>query len=757
MKAQSDTPEGGKRRTGGKPAAGPWRQFRLRIADWPGQHPLFARILVLLAVFVSALTVFPERQESYQARNYRVGTIQSKAVIAEFDFDIKKDPDILRQEQELAEIAVPPVLVEQDSVKIAAFDALSRLEQTLSRLRRHRLPQDEASPEDQSIALTPATYQVLMTMEAADIFTAARNTLEEYYRAGLVTEDLEQRFRNIDRATLLTGGADWVGPTHRFFGPGRIDRALNELAGRIAHGGAVTELCRRFAWPNVQFNEQDTRNRQQLARDGVEQTIGRVLKGEKIVGAHERITTDILRKLESYEYWRPLKQTHLALSEQLRGIAGRVLLLILLLTGMSIYLFAYQRAVIKEFSDLLLLSITSIGFLLLAGLMLNGLHLSPYLIPVAGFAVMTSLLYNERLSLVASCFLTFMIGLLSDQGLTFLIVIGFGSIVAILSVRQLRDRRQYYSVLLYVPLVHLVALAAMGMTSAMAFDEMLVDAFWLVSNVFFTAGFGLFAVPLSESIFGKCTNLTLLELLDLNRPLLRRLMLEAPGTYHHSLMVGTLAEAGASAINANPLMARVQGYYHDIGKISKPEYFTENQMAGSKNPHDKLAPTMSRLILESHVRDGLAMAKENRLPKVVRDGIAQHHGTGVMSYFFHRAMKKDPQTPETEYRYPGPRPRSRELAIVLLADQIDAASRSLEEPTPSRLRGLVKQLLEKRAQEGELDESHLTLKDLAALRDAFIPILTALFHGRISYPKTEMSRGKTQTGNISESSAKAEG
>jgi hypothetical protein len=307
-----------------------------------------------------------------------------------------------------------------------------------------------------------------------------------------------------------------------------------------------------------------------------------------------------------------------------------------------------------------------------------------------------------------------------------------------------------------VPLVHLAALGALGLVNSVAFEEMLSQALYLVANPFIAAGFALFAVPISEQVFGRCTNLTLLELLDLNRPLLRRLMLEAPGTYHHCLMVGTLAEAGASAIGCDPLMVRVQGYYHDIGKITKPEYFIENQMAGRRNPHDKLAPTMSRLILEAHVRDGLTLARENKLPRVVRDAIAQHHGTSLMTFFYHRAHQKDPQVQETEYRYPGPRPRSRELGIVLLADQTDAAARSLDEPTPSRLRGVIKQLIERRVLDGELDDSSLTLKDLAAVREAFTPILMGLFHGRVRYPKTELGRGKTGASASAEQAAKAE-
>jgi putative nucleotidyltransferase with HDIG domain len=548
-----------------------------------------------------------------------------------------------------------------------------------------------------------------------------------------------------------------VGPTHRFYGPARIDQELAQVRQEGAEGQALAELITTYAWPNVIHDAAATQERRLLARDAVSRSIGRVLKGEKIIGAHERITADALRKLESYEYARQHRTVGRLMGGQLRAFGGRAMLLLMMLAGFVIYLMAYRRDLVVAQGDLLLLALTFAIFLLLGGLVLNGLQFSGYLIPVAGFAVMIALLYDERLALVATGFLSGIIGLVTSQGLAFVVVIGCGSVAAILSVHQLRDRRQLYRLLLYVPLVHIFALGALGMVTAMAFEEILADGLYLVFNPFIAAGLALFAVPLSESVFGRCTNLTLLELLDLNRPALRRLMLEAPGTYHHSLMVGTLAEAGASAIGANPLMARVQGYYHDIGKIRKPEYFIENQMAGRKNPHDKLAPAMSRLILESHVRDGMALAREFKLPRVVRDGIAQHHGTSLMTYFYHRARQKDPHTPATEYCYPGPRPRSRELAVVLLADQVDAASRSLEEPTSSRLRGLIKQLCEKRALEGELDESRLTLKDLADVREAFLPILTALFHGRVSYPSVEHVRGKVSAGTPSESPAKAEG
>ncbi|MFH1143131.1 MAG: HDIG domain-containing metalloprotein, partial [Candidatus Eisenbacteria bacterium] len=528
----------------------------------------------------------------------------------------------------------------------------------------------------------------------------------------------------------------------------------------------IAELVEKFAWSNVYWDEETTEQRRRLARDAVDRNVGTVLRGEEIVGAHQRVWQEDLDRLESYEAEREQRSAGLLVRERVFSFAGRAMVLALAIAAMLQFLNSYRRQLLDDLNDVLLLAATfSIAFLI-AGVTLNGIGLSGYLIPVSAFAVLIALLYDEPLALISAGFITVVIGIVGGQGIEFMITLGLGAMVAIVSVHHLRDRRQLYRLLLYVPLVHLTALAALGLIRSVPIDLLLADALYLVSNPFIAAGIALFAVPLSESLFEKCTNLRLLELLDLNRPLLRRMMLEAPGTYHHSLMVGTLAEAGAAQIGANPLLARVAGYYHDIGKLNKPDYFYENLRPGQKNPHDKLAPAMSRLILEAHVREGLVLAGESKLPRVVRDAIAEHHANGLMSFFFHKARLKNPEISEIDFRYPGPRPRSREAAVLLLADQIDAASRALENPTPSRLRGMVTQLIDRRALEGELEESQLTLRDLAQLREAFIPILTVLVRGRtsarIAYPSREQIREQAKeaprgrAGSHSEPAAKAD-
>jgi putative nucleotidyltransferase with HDIG domain len=242
-------------------------------------------------------------------------------------------------------------------------------------------------------------------------------------------------------------------------------------------------------------------------------------------------------------------------------------------------------------------------------------------------------------------------------------------------------------------------------------------------------------LPALESLFRITTDIRLLELSNLNAPILRRLSVEAPGTYHHSLMVGTLGEAAAEAIGANPLLVRVAAYYHDLGKMLKPEYFIENQLYGM-NKHERLSPNMSCLIIASHVKDGLELAKEIGLAERIRDMIPQHHGTRIMTYFYQKA--KDSLGPEevveTDFRYPGPKPQSKEAAIMMMADSVEAASRTLTNPTPAQIQGMIDRLADAIVADNQFDECDITLREVRLVKESFFKILSGIYHRRIDYP-----------------------
>jgi putative nucleotidyltransferase with HDIG domain len=286
-------------------------------------------------------------------------------------------------------------------------------------------------------------------------------------------------------------------------------------------------------------------------------------------------------------------------------------------------------------------------------------------------------------------------------------------------------------------------------TSALIWDWAFAFMGGVVAGIL-TAGI----VPLVEIAFDYTTDITLLELAHLDRPIMRRLMIEAPGTYHHSVIVGSLVEAAATQIGANPLLAKVCGYYHDIGKIRKPLYFIENQTEG-RNKHDKLAPSMSALILIAHIKDGVETARENKLGRVIIDTIRQHHGTSIIKFFYEKAKQKKGEDAVNidDFRYPGPKPQTKEAGLVMLADVVEAASRTLDNPTPSRIQGLVQKLINQIFSDGQLDSCELTLKDLHNIAKSFNKILYGIHHHRIEYSESRTAANANDKGKLKNGSA----
>jgi putative nucleotidyltransferase with HDIG domain len=260
---------------------------------------------------------------------------------------------------------------------------------------------------------------------------------------------------------------------------------------------------------------------------------------------------------------------------------------------------------------------------------------------------------------------------------------------------------------------------------------------WALMGGVFSALIALGLLPYLESFFSRLTNIKLLELTDVNHPLLKRMSLEAPGTYHHSLIMASLAQSAAESVGANGLLCRVGAYFHDIGKMVKPEYFVENQGALG-NPHDPLPPSMSRLVIQSHVKEGLVLARQHRLDKAIADFIVMHHGTSRIEYFYRRAVERSTgleEVGEDEYRYPGPKPHSRETAILMMADSVEASVRALENPTHQRIQDQVKKIINAKMEDGQFDEVPLTLSDIHKISDSFVNTLIGVYHSRIKYPE----------------------
>ncbi|MFH1022964.1 MAG: HDIG domain-containing metalloprotein [Planctomycetota bacterium] len=373
------------------------------------------------------------------------------------------------------------------------------------------------------------------------------------------------------------------------------------------------------------------------------------------------------------------------------------------------------------------------------------LEWSHYLYPLPLAAMLMTMFYSQRMAVTVSFVIALFLGIQANLDFTLPIVLFAGSMAAAYGAGTLRRRSTLMKIGGLTGLVQAVVRMGIGLLApdtALAFapgetlPPWLEDTLWAGLNGLGT-GFVLSGgLPFLENLFNLSTDIRLLELSDQNHPLLKRMVLEAPGTYHHSILVGNLAESAAEAIGADTLVCRVSAYYHDIGKLMKPEYFAENIFPG-ENPHRNLSPTMSTLIICAHPRDGLALAEQHRLPMTLREVIAAHHGTSVIEYFYLDALRRAGTaiTPDVEaFRYPGPRPRSRECGVVMLADSVEAATRALSDPTSARIEELVREIVRKRMEDRQLDECPLTLRELDLVSQSLVRVLVGIYHARVRYP-----------------------
>ncbi len=355
-------------------------------------------------------------------------------------------------------------------------------------------------------------------------------------------------------------------------------------------------------------------------------------------------------------------------------------------------------------------------------------------------ATILTIAYDQRFAMAMSMFYTFLVCLAiqrTQAQLDFVITVAVGCLTCCFMTREIRTRTKLLEVGVLASATVLMMSVAWGFLHLMPASAVLVHGLMYAVSAFLVGIFITALLPLIEKVFRIATSMTLLDYSDANQPLLRKLAMEAPGTFSHSLLIGSIAESAAEAIGANGLLCRVGAYYHDIGKVAKPRYFVENQL-GQASRHEQLSPAMSQLIIVGHVKDGIELAREYRLPAVIRQFIETHHGTTLVEYFYEEAKKHSPagQAPtEADFRYPGPKPQTKEAAIVMLADAVEGAVRSLREAAPTRIEAVVHNMAMKRLQDGQFDECELTLREMSDIESALSKALAGYYHGRIAYPK----------------------
>lgn len=520
---------------------------------------------------------------------------------------------------------------------------------------------------------------------------------------------------------------------------------------------AVLYFTKILIRPNITLNRNETEERIKKAVAEVNPVLYKIKAGEMLLREGEKVSEPQLLKLKALKSQVKYEQISAT------GLGATMILLCLLVSTYIIHLENRNEKTGDHNKKILFFACVVIMFFLLAeissSLSKSLTQNQPFSItaasiqlgiPMASGAMLICLFMGLNAAVSLTVVIAVCTAVVFQNRFEIFIFFLLSGMMAAYWMQNCRERKVFIKAGVKLGIFNIVAATAMDIYFAdLSWTKLIWD--WVFA---FLGGVGAGIVtagltPLIEVTFNFSTDIKLLELASLDQPVLRRLMIEAPGTYHHSVIIGSMVEAAASEIGANPLLAKVCGYYHDIGKINKPQYFIENQSDGI-NKHDKLAPSMSSLILVAHVKDGVELAKQNNLGREITDTISQHHGTSLIRYFYDKAkqLKGEDTVKMDDFRYPGPKPQTREAGLVMLADVVESASRTLEMPTPARIQGLVQNLMNNIFSDGQLDNCELTLKDLNNIAKSFNTILNGIYHHRIEYSETPVAvNGKGKDGS----------
>ena len=498
-------------------------------------------------------------------------------------------------------------------------------------------------------------------------------------------------------------------------------------------------LVVEFMKPNLLFDRETTERRQKARKDRVPRNKGIILKNERIVDANTRITDDDLQKLLSLSVALNQKSVEGESVEILLAYLGRILVIGIVVSFFFTFLLTYRTPIFEDWRMVLLIGLIFIIEIGLGYLFSNQLKLSEYLIPTTVAAMVLTIMFDARIAFMGITSIILLIGILIGNNVEFMVASMFTASVGLFSVRKLRRRSQLFSAIFALIASSALVILAQGLFkgnnwSMMGFDMINLTFIAILSPI---VTYGL--IGILEVSFGITTNLTLIELLDFQHPLLKRLQHEANGTFNHSIVVGNLAEACADAIGANSLLCRVGAYYHDLGKMNRPEYFIENQYSG-ENKHDGLTSVMSAKIIKNHVVEGLDLAKEYGLPKIVSDFIPMHHGTTRVEYFYRKALDDGDKINEKQFQYPGPKPNTKETGILMICEAVEAAVRSIKEPDIIKIEEMIDKIIDLRISTGQLSECPLTMDELTKIKGdvdgtaGLLPVLRGIYHIRIEYP-----------------------
>jgi len=701
------------------------------------------RVALLFALALLLQVLFPVTPVPDLPR-YEEGDVPQLDLIADVRFTIPKSDAELAQEREEAAAAVAPVFRYDPAAVDSMLAKVQRFAMHLDSAAA--LGQTEPEKRDHVRALL-AAYGFPVSDDALDLLVAPASrlvlfrSLERVIRQELpqgIVSSADYEDSPAPQWRLLRDGTerlllrDSVRTQSHLF-----NRAADYLPPESPPGLADFQrlVLILFAEGSYKLDRDRTGAAREQARQAVPTVRGEVLRGERIIAAHEPIRERELERLAAYN-------AHLQATELLgeRGTrfgeqAGAFVLNLLILSIFGFLLYYYRGSVYASARHITLLAVLTATLAAAAAIVARA-QAPVELVPIAFPALVIAVLWDGRMALNFALVMTTLLTIQNPfLSLSARVIMLLGGGAAALSVRVVRRRSQGLVLGAVISIAYALAIIALGLLRSREPSEILTGIGWGAASGMASALIAMGFLPLFEAVTKITTEQTLLELADLNRPLLKRLSLEAGGTYAHSINVANLAEAAARAIDANPLLARVGAYYHDVGKMAMPQYFIENQARG-RNPHEQIDPRKSAGIVRAHVAEGVKFAQQAKLPEVIVSFIPEHHGTQTIGFFYDQARQANPEADldPADFAYAGPRPRTKETAILMLADSLESAAKVLQEPTPDRIRALVDRIVESKISQRQLDEAPLTLSDIARVKEAFSTVLSGMYHHRIDYP-----------------------
>ncbi len=708
------------------------------------------KILIVLFTIILIVMMFP-KGESIES-DVTIGSIWIKDdLIASTTFEILKNNDQFEREKLQAANRVFPIFLRDNSITSTTIDSINKdnrrlLEILVKSGELNIISNRTLSISDQSlntffkIYTKPNSFKNLKIRSINNLLNSAISLLDRIYQRGFLNLTYDEIKR--DSISVRDGKFERIFPKELYFDRNSVNTYIDEfIDSNIGTNEEVKEAFSEYVLfhlkPNLTYSIELTNIAIANAKDKIPRNVGIVNENERIVAKHDRITPDIKLKIDSYRIAKGEETGFWGRFSQNLGKFIHISIIILLLI---IYIYLFRKRIYNDNVKILLISIIILFISFLTFLIYNLNVSAPieFLVVVPVASMLLTIIFDSRIGFYGTVVISLIVGGLRGNDYVFTVMNIVAGGLSAYTVRDIKNRTQIFRSFFFILVGYVVSIIAFGLERFDSFNQMLISFAFAASNALISPVFTYGLIIFIERIFKITTDLTLLELTDFNHPLLKDLARNAPGTFNHSMIMGTLAETAAESIGANSILARVGAYYHDIGKSLDPDSFVENQIA-SENIHEKLKPEKSRELILNHVNKGIALAEQFDIPKEIINFIPMHHVTMVISYFYEKAKELygEENVNIEDYRYSGPKPDSKETAIVMLADACESTIRSLTDADPDKIENVINNIISSRINDGQLDDAPLTFKDISKIKESFFNILVGQHHKRIKYPKQD--------------------